>query len=274
MARRSSRSATLFGLAVQLMFVVMASRSGVSLEEFYAWLLVFSSLQAFYFWLPNLRDPTLKFPLDVEAYSFSEAPRQILAGLAAGLLLTAPLLVVGRLRAPDLAELTTQGLFVSFVETVYLVVNANTLFVSLSVRIRGRRIRVENLNVGRYVWPFLFAFMHPAVRLDWLAGNFSLESFAAFLYAFVFGVLFYLLYAARAAEGIGRAAGWFGAVTSWFAHFTINMVIVAFPYSIAGFDFFPLALGGGSAAAAVLAAAVLVPLLLVARPRWRRRWRR
>lgn len=235
--RRKTRETTLLGLAPLLMFMVAASRKLVAppgeipLEIFYILMYLLLIAKAFTWWMDN---PHYRV-LSSEDYEFRNLQYQLAAGIAVGLAVTALILLFGRFQLPadPVGELTTQGLYVGFVETVFMIVVVQTTFLHIPTR-RGWRL----VNAGKWLWPPLFAFMHPPVRLEWIAGHFTLASFAAFGYGMFFALLFYLLWAGR--EGGGRLAPAFGAVTSWTAHVVINMVIVLFPLVIAGFEFYPM----------------------------------
>ncbi len=222
------KNTALFGPALQMMFVVAAGRLQMPLEEFYLFLILILGLQAILYYID-----TGEKVIDTREYEVRNLLPQGLTGAAFALLIGAPLIIWGRLMMPAPGtfggELTTQGLFVSFVETVFLVVTVRTL-------------KIGNLNVGWIAWPFLFAFMHPVVRDNWMRGEYPMESFTGFLFAALFGVLFWLLMeGARLAPRRYRIL--FGPVTSWSCHFIINLIILLFSLTVLEFTLTPLMLG-------------------------------
>jgi len=209
------------------MFMITATRIRIPLELFYTILVVLLAIQALFFERDNPGDRVI----DTSQYSFTEAPRQVLAAVLV-VLPFGSLFVVFSARPATvfgegfLDQLITQAVFVSFVETVYMIVIVRTLW-------------HENRNVGILAWPVIFAFMHPVVRENWILLRFPLESFLGFAYAAVFGILFWILWEGR--ERLPRRyRGYFGAVTSWTAHLLINLIVIAFPLTVFVLELFPL----------------------------------
>jgi len=224
MEKGALRNTAIFGPALQVMFFVAAGRTQMALEEFYLIFVLILIAQALIYWMD-----TGEKVLSSREYRLGNLIYQAPAGVALGLLITSPFLVWGTPKlSPSLpADVVTQALFVAFVETVFLVVTVRTL-------------RIGHTKIGWIVWPFLFGFSHAPVRNNWMVGQFPMESIFAFLYAALFGVLFWLLMAGNelAPE---KYRILFGPVTSWAAHLTINMVILIFMLMVAGFSLLPLA---------------------------------
>ena len=225
-----------------LQFVVLASRgreigeqftAGVFPRELFYMILLFVVLfQALFYHMS-----TKELVIDTEQFEYDELAPQAVGGLVVGLLVAAPLAIVGRTTVPAhlFSELVTQVLYVAFVETVFMIVALKTIW------FRGH-------NVGVFAWPFLFATLHPYVRDPWLRGEFTPESLAGFAYAGIFGVLFESLYLAREAQWRGTFLGYdkasfFGAVTVWVAHIAINAVLLVRVVSAGAFSLFPLNIG-------------------------------
>ncbi len=206
------------------MFMVAASRLQLALELFYILLFALLAIQALFFW----RDNPSERVIDTQQYSFTESPGQVFAALVITAPIVAPFVILGsRQLPPDLFnEFLTQGIFVSFVETVYMIVTVRTLW-------------YEDRNVGIVAWPLIFAFMHPIVRENWILLRFPLESFLGFAYTGVFGIFFWILWEGR--ERFPKRYGrYFGSVTSWTSHLMFNMFVISFPLVLFALDLFPL----------------------------------
>ena len=228
---RKIRNSTTFGLAVQLMFMVTATRLQLPQELFYIILIALLALQALFF----ERDNPGERVIDTQQYSFTEAPAQVFAAILITIPIVAPFVILGRRAIPAdfLNEAFTQGIFVTFSETVYMIVTVRTLW-------------YQDRNVGLVLWPPIFAFLHPAVRDNWIRGLFPMESFLAFVYAAAFGVFFWILWEGRTRRIFAkRYRRYFGAVTTWTSHLMINLFVIAFPLSVWLLDLFPLVIGHG-----------------------------
>jgi uncharacterized membrane protein len=222
---RQTRNANLLGLGAQLLFFVASSRLQLPLELFYMLLLVTVWIQTSIYERDN--KPDIVF--DTQQYGLFEAPAQIAMGLLVGVGVTLPFMFLYKYASGTdiLGALVTQGVFVSFVETLWMIAVVRTFW-------------VQNVNVGPYIFPFYFSFIHGAVRNNWLVGNFSVDSILAFIYGAVFGILFYLLWAER--ERGTKYSKAFGAVTSMFTHLTVNIVIILFPPTILTLTLYPLSI--------------------------------
>jgi len=294
--KRVLRNAVVFGPVVQLLIVYAASSQPIPPAWFYV---IFLSLLFVPVYLYE-RDNPRERVIETSQYSLLYLPSQATTGLAVGLAISLPVVFLGTFTAgPGTAsELVFQVLAVSFVETVYLIVVVKTMWIA-------------DFPLGAVAWPVLFGFLH--VRVQVLGGDFSLTTGFRFVYSAFFGVLFYVLYAARewhVGEGPARhptgpalilsfglvfvaivvmahnalvsgfqqgwfAWGdltdvfhlhhehfvvalfalaayfgirgfrrrpirmdthWFGAVTSWTAHLTINAFVILFPLVLMGFS--------------------------------------
>lgn len=231
MARREIRNAILFGQLPQLMFVIAATRIPMPLELFYILLFAILGFQVYFFERDN---PSIRV-IETRQYDFKQAPRQFSAGIAIGGLISLPAILWGSvtLRSSVFSDFITQAIFVSFVETIYLIVFVETLW------IRDRQGR--DRQIGIWIWPLAFGFLH--IREELLTGSLTTLALFRFVYAAVFGALFWILYAGR--DLLERRRGrWFGAVTSWTAHLVVNMVIIIFRLTLWGLELFPLDLFG------------------------------
>ena len=215
------RNTVLFGPVIQTMFF-FAAAGIVVLEVFYIMLFLMVVAQQYFYERDN---PGLKV-FDTKMYSVGALPQQVVAGALIGVAIGAPLIAFGHPAVVHVDEWVKQTFFVGFVETYLLVVFVETTYV-------GR------FHAGPFIWPFFFASLHPAVRTVWMAGRFTWASLVAFAYAASFGVLFYSLYEARNRLS-ERRSRWFGAVTSWTTHVTVNMIVITFALSIMGTVMLPL----------------------------------
>lgn len=220
---RSVRNTVIFGPVLQLMVVVAASRVQLPLEVFYILLLAMLGLQVYFFERDNPKERVV----DTAQYTLGEAPRQVLAGALIGIVAGIPAIVWGTPRfdaASFPADVLTQAIFVAFVETIYLLVVVNTLYVG-------------DVRIGIVIWPPLFGLLH--VREEVLHGTVGTETVLRFVYAAVFGALFWLLYEGR--EILPKPTSkFFGAVTSWTAHLTVNLIVIAFLLQLWGLELFAL----------------------------------
>lgn len=216
------RNTVLFGPTIQVMFLFAANRLQLLPEMFYILLFLLTVIQQYFF----ERDNPGRKAMDTSQFKAGQLPQQVVAGALVGVGIGSFLMAFGRMSPPPFDAWITQTFFVGFVETYLMVVFLEVTWV-------GR------WRAGPWLWPFFFAFLHPGVRLVWMAGEFTLASLVAFIYAASFGVLFYALYEARnkLAE---RPSRWFGAVTSWTAHVTINMIVITFILAIMGTVMTPL----------------------------------
>ena len=163
--------------------------------------------------------------VDTRQYKVAQAKPQLIAGASVGVVLGLPSVIWGEpsIGTSLLSDIVTQAIFVSFVETYYLIVF------------------IETLSLGKlYVvllWVAVFGFLH--VRTDVLAGVGDLTTVLRFTYAATFGALFWLLYAGRTLFPKPRNK-YFGGVTSWTAHFILNMIVIAFQLTLWGLVMFPV----------------------------------
>jgi hypothetical protein len=258
------------------MFLVVTTRDvDLSLELFYSLMFFFLIIKVLLYRLDNPKDVVFR----TGEYRFWGAPYQIVAGVFIGLATTGLLFVVGTYHpiADPLGEFITQAVFVAFVETLLMVVLVQTFWLTLPVRVRGRwhglpmRFEWREVPAGIVLWPLVFGFLHPPVRLAWLAGDFTLESIAAFLYGAGWAILFYAIYRLR--DHGGPVGMFFGAVTVWTAHVVANLVILSFPAKVGPFEIFPMEFWGNDTVSLgpdwVWLAAVGVVLLVMALFLWR-----
>lgn len=230
MSERGTRNSTLFGTAIMLMFFVTTTRLQLPVELFYLFLAFILLFQAVFFHLD-----TGELVIDTRNWSIEELPPQLVAGVAIGTAIGGPLVFLGTARPPEdfLGELVTQTIFVTFVETIFMVVLVRT-------------IRFRGFPLGLLVQPPLFGFMHAAVRVPWLTGQFTLESLAFFGYATLFGFFFEGLYVARDyLSPKSTFLGWplpkfFGAVTVQLVHLVLNLILVLVRVQAGTFELFPL----------------------------------
>jgi hypothetical protein len=225
MAGKTLRDTTIYGFMVQMMFFAMASRLLLPLEEFYILLFCLLMIQVIMYRLDNPREKLLS----ARDYALKDFPPQFILGGLTALAVTSPLIIFGTPHSEGAAALVqdvvTQGVFVAFVETIYLVVVVETMWVG-------------SFPLGMYVWPFVFGFMHPIVRENWMAGQFPLESITSFLYAAAFGFLFFILYYGGALWPKRRRL--FGNMTTWSCHLVVNLVITVMAFMILGFQMRPV----------------------------------
>ena len=218
---RSVRNVIVFGLMPQVLFIVASTRAPLPLEWFYAILFLILTAQVFYFERDN---PGVR-AVDTRQYKVAQAKPQLIAGASVGVVLGLPSVIWGEpsIGTSLLSDIVTQAIFVSFVETYYLIVF------------------IETLSLGKlYVvllWVAVFGFLH--VRTDVLAGVGDLTTVLRFTYAATFGALFWLLYAGRTLFPKPRNK-YFGGVTSWTAHFILNMIVIAFQLTLWGLVMFPV----------------------------------
>jgi len=221
--RKSLRNTILFGPLLQLMVVAAASMPPpIPAQWFYMIFLAVLGLHVYFY----ERDNPGERVLDTRQYSLLHAPAQAGAGALVGLGLTVPFILFGRF-SPGLAswqDFALQALFVAFVETVYLVIFVET-------------VKIGDFPLGTILWPFVFGFLH--VRSDILTGTISATTGLRFLWSFLFGILFWFLYAARKMD-LGKWQRYFGAVTSQVCHLIVNLIILLFPLTLWGFDLFPM----------------------------------
>lgn len=223
------------------MFLVMTTRNvELTLEQFYSFMFFFLIIKVLLYRLDNPKEPVFR----TEEYKLWTSVPQIVAGALLGLGVTAGLFFVGTYRplADPIGEFVTQAVFVAFVETLLMVVLVQTVWLRVPVEVRVREGRLLarwlELPIGLILWPVVFGFLHPPVRLAWLAGEFTLESILAFLYGAGWGILFYAIFRLR--DYAGRAAVFFGAVTVWAMHVAANLVILTYPAKAGPFEFFPV----------------------------------
>ncbi len=233
MSERGTRNSTLFGTAIMLMFFFTTTRLELPLELFYLFLAFILFFQAIFFWVESG-----ELVIETRNWSIQELPPQLIAGIAIGTAIGAPLAFVGTPRAPEdfLGELVTQTIFVTFVETIFMVVLVRT-------------IRFRGFPLGLLVQPLLFGFMHSIVRNSWLAGEFTGQSIAFFAYATLFGFFFEGLYVARDHLSPRRKflrwplPKYFGAVTVQLVHLILNLFLVVVRVRAGSFELFPLLSG-------------------------------
>jgi len=241
------------------MFLVMTTRQvDLSLEEFYVFMFLLLSVKVILYKLDNPGEVVFR----IGEYRFASLPFQAVAGIFVALGATSLLILTGTYRPIEnpVGEFVTQALFVAFVETYMMVVLVTTVWARIPVRLRhdrtaGRPALFEwrEIPAGLILWPLVFGFLHPAVRLEWLAGNFTLESLLGFSWGVVWALLFYALFRLR--DGKGRYALFFGAVTAWVAHIVANLVILTYRTKVGAFEFFPVEVGA--------VASDLIPYLLL-----------
>lgn len=224
MARR--RTAIILGPVTQFMFFIMAGRLRPELELFYLLLFVLVSIADLFHWMAT-GEKVIDFEqFDLRTKGHRVNPRLwkgVLGGIAFGAVPLALIALGGRGRpVPDFwNEVVTQGLFVGFVETWYLISTVRTVL------------------YGRWVWVLgAFPFAHEYVRdalvaADW--GGFA----TSYAYTAGFGYFFLWLYAMGSRKMHGREE-WFGAINSWVAHIVVNLGILALEFLLLGFPVHPV----------------------------------
>jgi hypothetical protein len=231
------QNTVILGLMPQVMFFAAVSIAPLPLPWFYTILFLLLVAQCAFFFFDNGR-----LPFSSKQFKAGELPPQIAMGTLIGVAITAPLALVASFRVgPTFAQdFMVQVVFVGFVETFDLIVTVRTI------------------PHGEVVWPFKFALEHWYVREAIGSGDVAVAALAI-AYTALFGVLFYVLFAAREAHG-----AWFGAVTSWSAHVAVNLMLVLFPLTLFGFEFLPLTAGSGGSWLAGTVLAVVVMEAVVA----------
>lgn len=174
-----------------------------------------------------------------EHFRLSSLPMQVIGGFLLGLLYMIPVLLVGNITA--LGPIPIDGFFRTLFMQIVMVGMIEALLLIIYVRVVFK---------GIFVFPFIFAFLHPQVGPMWVQGIVTNASILFFFSAVLFGFVFIGIFLARdvlkpaqirdeetnelITLGRGNAYKLFGAVSMAIFHGFINTISIIASASIGG----------------------------------------